>query len=93
MQQYFDRYDSEHGILTENIVPRTVSERMNKTIMEHTSCMRLHLGLHLQFLEHVVDTIFYLINRGPSSYLDGGIREEAWTSKKENYFFFKEFRL
>ena len=80
--KYFDRYDSKHGILRENIVPGTMLERMNRTIMEHTSCMRLHLGFPLQFWEHVVDTIFYLVNRGPSSYLDGGIGEEAWTRKR-----------
>ena len=40
----------------------------------------------LQFWEDVVDTIFYLINRGLSSSLDGGIPEEAWIGKKVNYF-------
>ena len=33
------------------------------------------------------NTDVYLINRGPSSALDGGIPEEAWTSKKVNYSF------
>ncbi len=66
------------------IVPRTpqengVSERMNKKIMEHARSMRLHVGLPLQFWADVEDTIVYLINRGPSSALDGGILEEAWT--------------
>ena len=41
----------------------------------------------------VVDTIVYLINRGPSSSLDGGIPEEAQTGKKINYSFFKDFLL
>jgi len=50
----FDRYCSENGIRREKTVPGTpqengVSERMNKTIMEHARCMRLHVGLHLQF--------------------------------------------
>ena len=48
----FDRYFSEHGIRREKTVPITpqengVSERMKKTIMEHTRCMRLHVGLPL----------------------------------------------
>ena len=64
-----------------------VSERMNKTIMEHTRSMRLHAGLPLQFWADAVDTTIYLINRGPSSALDGGIPEEAWTGKKVNYSF------
>ena len=36
-------------------------------------------------------TVVYLINRGPSSSLDGGIPEEAWIGKKVNYWFLKTF--
>jgi len=53
--------------------------------------MRLHVGLPLQFWANAVDTIVYLINKGPSSSLDGGIPEEAWTGKKVNYSFLKTF--
>ena len=78
----FDGYCSEHQIRREKTVPRTpqengVSERMNRTIMECAKCMRLLVGLPLQFWAHDVDTVVYLINRGPSSSLDGGIPEEA----------------
>ena len=58
--------------------------------MERTRSMRFHAGLPLQFWAYVVDTV-YLINRGPSSALDGGIPEEAWTGKKENYSFLNTF--
>jgi len=90
----FYRYYSENGIHREKIVPGTpqengVLERMNKTIMEHARCMKLHAGLSLQFWADVVD--FYLINRGPSSFLDGGILEETWTCKKVKYSFLKTF--
>ena len=64
---------------------------MNKTIMESARCMRLHARFPLQFWADAVDTIVYLINRGPSSSLDGGIPEEAWTGKKVNYSFLKTF--
>jgi len=47
--------------------------------------------LSLQFWADAVDTVVYLINRGPSSSLDGGIPEEAWTSKKVNYSFLQTF--
>ena len=92
----FDKYYSEHGIRREKIVPRTpqengVSERMNRTIMERARCMRLRAGLPLQFWADAVDIAVYLINRGPSSSLDGGIPEEAWTGKKVNYSFLKPF--
>eukprot|EP00253_Pinus_taeda_P021659 PITA_21659 len=78
----FDRYCSENGIREEKIVPRTpqqngMSERMNGTIMECARCMRLNVGLPLQFWEDVVDIVVYLINKGPSSSLDGGILEEG----------------
>jgi len=92
----FDRYYSENGICREKTALGTpqengVSERMNRTIMERTRCMRLHKGLPLQFWVDVVDTAVYLINKGPSSSWDGGIPEEAWTGKKVNYSFLKTF--
>jgi hypothetical protein len=61
------------------------------TIMERARSMRLHTGFPLQFWEDVVDIVVYLINKGPSISLDGGIPEEEWTSKKVNYSFFKTF--
>ena len=51
-------------------------------IMEHARCMRLHAGFPLQFWADAVNTAVYLINRGPSSALDGGILEEEWTGKQ-----------
>ncbi|KAH9320636.1 hypothetical protein KI387_015275, partial [Taxus chinensis] len=67
----------------QNKVPGTpeqnrVSERMNKKITERARSMRLHAGLPLSFWEEVVSTNVYLINRGPSSALDGGIPKKAW---------------
>ena len=59
--------------------------------MERARCMRLHVGLPLHFCVDVVNTIVYLINRGPSSALDGGIPEEAWIGKKLNYSFLRNF--
>ena len=47
-------------------------------IMENARCMRLHAGLSLQFWADAVNTAVYLINRGPSSALDGNIIEEEW---------------
>ena len=64
---------------------------MNRTIMECARCIRLHAGLALKFWANAVDTVVYLINRGPSSSLDVGIPEEAWTGKKVNYSFLKPF--
>ena len=68
----FDNYYSYNGIHRVKIVPRIpqengVSERMNRTIMECARSMRLHAGLPLQFWADAVDTVVYLINRGPPS--------------------------
>ena len=59
--------------------------------MERARCMRLHAGFPSQFWVDAIDTAIYLINRGPSSSLDGGIPEEAWTGKKVNYSFLNTF--
>jgi hypothetical protein len=64
---------------------------MNMKIMERARSMRLHVGFPLQFWENVVDTIVYLINKGPSSSLDGRIPKEEWTIIKVNYSFLKTF--
>ena len=56
-------------------------------IMEHARCMRLHAGFPLQFWDDVINIVVYLINRGPSRDLDGGIPEEAWIGKIVNYSF------
>ena len=64
---------------------------MNRTIIEHARSMRLHIGLPLHMWVEVVNTIVYLINRGPSTPLGCGILEESWTSKKVSYYFLKNF--
>jgi hypothetical protein len=79
-----------------NTVPITpqeidVLERMNGTTMEHARSMRLHVGLPLQFWEDFVDSVVYLINRGPSISLGGIIPNEAWIGKKVNYSYLNTF--
>ena len=64
---------------------------MNTTIMERARCMKLHAGSPLQFWYNAIDIVVYLIKRGPPSALDGGILEEAWTSKKVKYSFMITF--
>jgi hypothetical protein len=72
----FDDYFSYHETHREKIVPGTpqgngVSKRMNRIIMERARSIRLHAGFSLQLWADVVDIVVYLINRGPSRYLDG----------------------
>ena len=61
------------------------------TIMEHVRSMRFHARLTLQFWEDIVDNVVYLIKKRTPISSDGGIPEEAWTSKNINYSFFKTF--
>jgi hypothetical protein len=89
----FDDYYSYYGIRREKTTPQEngVSEMMNRKIMERARSMRLHVGFPLQLWEDVVDISIYLINRGPSKFLDGGIPKEEWIGKKVNYSFLKTF--
>ncbi|KAH9321990.1 hypothetical protein KI387_016629, partial [Taxus chinensis] len=92
----FDYYCSKNGIRRKKTVSGTpqqngVSERMNRTIMERARSMRLHVGIPLSFWVEVVSIVMYLINRGPSSALDGGIPKEAWYGKKVDYSFLRVF--
>ena len=59
--------------------------------MECARSMRLHVGLPLHMWAKAINTIVYLINRGPSTPLGCGILEEAWTSKKVSYSFLRTF--
>lgn len=47
--------------------------------------MRFCVGLHLYLWENIINTIIYLINRGPFSALNGGITEEMSIGKRVNY--------
>ena len=64
---------------------------MNRTIIERARRMRLHVGLPLDMWTEAVNTVVYLINRGPSTPLGCGIPEEAWTGKKVSYSFLNTF--
>jgi len=61
--------------------------------MERGRNMRFHVGLNLQFWEYVINITLYLINRGPSSSLVGGISEEEWMGKKGKLLIPKDFWL
>lgn len=59
--------------------------------MERARSMRLHVGLALHLWVEVVNTVVYLINRGPSIPLGCDISEEVWTGKKVSCSFLKTF--
>ena len=59
--------------------------------MECSRCMILRAGFPLQFWADVVDIVVYLIKRGTSNDLDGGIPKEEWTDKMVSYSFLRTF--
>ena len=67
------------------------AERMNRTLMEKEMCMRLHAGLPEIFWAESVNYAAYLINRSPSTVLDGRCAEEAWSGKDIDYSTLKVF--
>ncbi|KAL5837106.1 hypothetical protein ACOSQ3_014275 [Xanthoceras sorbifolium] len=85
----FREFCANSGIKMEKTVPMTpqqngVAERMNRTLNERARSMRLHAGLPKMLWAEAVNTAAYLINRGPSVPLDGGIPEEVWSGKEVN---------
>jgi transposase InsO family protein len=92
----FKEYCNRFGIKHEKTVPGTpqqngVAERMNHTIMEKVRSMLSNSGLEKNFWAEAVRTTCYLINRSPTTALDGGIPEEVWTGKNLNYSHLKIF--
>nr|MCH9869272.1 hypothetical protein [Serratia marcescens] len=92
----FEEFLKVHGIRAIRTVPKTpqengISERMNRTLLERARCMRLHAGLPLRWWMTAVTTAAYLINRSPSSALEGGIPEEMWSGKRVNYAYLKVY--
>ena len=78
----FINFCAAHGIRMEKIIPNTpqlngVAERMNKTLNERARSMRLHAGLPKIFWTDAINTVAYLINRGPSVPLNGELPKEA----------------
>lgn len=92
----FEEYCASHGIRRIKTVPNTpqqngVAERLNRTVLERARCMRLHAGLPLSMWGAAVDTATYLINRSPSSAIEGRIPQEQWSGKSVDYSFLKVF--
>ena len=53
--------------------------------------MLSNFGLEKNFLAKAVMTACYLINKSPTTALDGSIPEEVWTCKNLNYSHLKIF--
>jgi len=61
-----------------------VSERMNRTLIEKARYMIFHCKLNKTFWSEAVRTAVYLVNRSPTSALEGKIPAALWYNKKPN---------
>lgn len=64
---------------------------MNNTIIECVRYLRSHAIFPLYLWVNYIDTIIYLINKGPCTAFDGEILEETLIGKFVNYSFHKFF--
>ena len=68
----------------ENPHQNGVTKCMNRTILKRAQSIRIHASLPKQFWANAVNTMVYLINKGPSVPLNCGISRETWTDKEVN---------
>ena len=68
-----------------------VAERMNRTLLERTRCLRLTAKLKKGFWAEALSMAVFLINRTPSSAIDMKIPEEVWKGGPVSYSFLKVF--
>ena len=91
-KEYCNRFGMKHkktvlGTPQHNVV----AERMNQIIMEKVRSMLSNFSLEKNFWVETVRTACYLINRSPTTALDGDILEDVWTGKNLNYSHLKFF--
>ena len=72
----FKLYCKTQGILTTTSAPRTpeqngMAERTNRTIVEMARCLRLQSGIGKEMWTYACETAVYLLNRLPTSVLEG----------------------
>ena len=72
----FEKLCMDDGILRHKTVPHTpqqngITERMNRTILDKVRCMMFSSGVRKVLWGEVVMTAVYIINRTPTSALDG----------------------
>ena len=78
----FKAFGAAEGIQLMRTIP---AERMNRTLNERIKSMRIHSGLAKTLWADVINTIVYLINRGPLVPLEFNFPEEVWTGKELKY--------
>ena len=91
-----EEYCRSKGIRLEYTVLKTpdlngLPERMNRTIMERVRSMLAHAKLSKKFWAEALMTMTYVINKSPSTPLDGDVPQRVWTRKDVSYRHLKVF--
>jgi transposase InsO family protein len=86
----FMKVCEQYGIKRHFTVHKTpqhngVAERMNRTIVEKTRCLKLNARFVKNFWAEAMNMTCFLINRSPRATLDRKVAEKLWTSTSVNY--------
>ena len=85
----FNQFYKQHGIARQNITPympqhNGAAERMRRTLMEKARSMLNYVDLSLYYLEEVVDTTCYVVNKSSTLDLVHKTPYESWDSKRHS---------
>ena len=62
-QNFYEEYGiKRHFLVKETTQQNRMAERINRTLLEKTWCMRLQAGLSKVFRIDIVDAAYYLVN-------------------------------
>lgn len=84
-----EEFFNKKGIQFEFTIPYTpeqngVTERMNRTICEKARCMLLHSKLPKSFWSYAIQAAVYIINRCPTTALNGKLPATFWFGHEPN---------
>lgn len=90
LSKEFDNFRKERGIKRHRSIPLNpqqngVAERANRTIIERVRCMLFSSGLGKRFWGEVASTAVYLLNKCPSSSINGDTPDFRWYGKHSSY--------
>jgi transposase InsO family protein len=83
----FKQFCEQHGIERQFSTPYTpqqngVAERKNRTLFESARCMLQHKQLSNAWWAEAINTARYVLNRAPTTSVEGKTPEEVWSGKK-----------
>jgi len=87
LESNFQKFLSDRGISHRRSVARRPqqngkAERMNLTLQNMLRCLLIHSSAPLEFSAEALDTACYILNRVPSSSINGQVPWERWIGKR-----------